>query len=85
MRIVYTPHPVTDRPAALCRKYIEGKDPVTGKAILEEIVAGLTKPVSEEDKQTGFLPRPPRTRLLEPDTAENLEKYFCFMITIHYF
>jgi hypothetical protein len=76
MRIVYTPHPVTDRPAALCRKYIEGNDPITGKAILAEIVAGLTKPVSEEDRQTGFLPRPPRTRLLEPDTAENLEKYF---------
>jgi len=76
MRMVYTPHPVTDRPAALCRKYIEGKDPITGKPILEEIVAGLTTPVSEADKQTGFLPRPARARLLEPDTAENLEKYF---------
>ena len=76
MRMVYTPHPVTDRPAALCRKYIEGKDAVTGKPILEEIVAGLTRPVSEEDRQTGFLPRPPRTRLLPPDTSENLETYF---------
>jgi hypothetical protein len=76
MRMVYTPHPVTDRPAALCRKYLEGKDPITGNPILEEIVAGLTKPLADEDKQTGFLPRPPRTRLLEPDTAENLEKYF---------
>ena len=76
MRMVYTPHPVTDRPAELCRKYLEGKDPITGKPILEEIVAGLTKPLSEEDKRTGFLSRPPRTRLLGPDTAENLEKYF---------
>jgi hypothetical protein len=76
MRMVYTPHPVTDRPAALCRKYIEGKDPVTGKSFLEEIVAGLTKPVSEEDMRTDFLSRPPRTRLLPPDTAENLETYF---------
>jgi len=76
MRIVYTPHPVTDRPAALCRKYLEGQDPVTGKPILEEIVAGLTRPLSEEDKRTGFLPRPPRTRLLQPDTVENLESYF---------
>jgi hypothetical protein len=76
MRMVYTPHPVTDRPAALCRKYLEGKDPITGNPILEEIVAGLTKPLSDEDKQMGFLPRPQRTRLLEPGTAENLEKYF---------
>ena len=76
MRIVYTPHPLTDRPAALCRKYLEGKDPITGVPILQEIAAGLTKPVSDKDKQTGFLPRPPRTRLLAPDTSENLEKYF---------
>ncbi len=76
MRMVYTPHPVTDRPAALSRKYIEGKDPITGKPILEEIVTALTKPLSDEDKQDGFLPRTPRTRLLAPDTAENLEKYF---------
>jgi hypothetical protein len=76
MRMVYTPHPVTDRPAALSRKYLEGKDPITGKPILEEMVAGLTQPVSDEDKQTGFLQRAPRTRLLPADTAENLEKYF---------
>ncbi|HTY64089.1 MAG TPA: UGSC family (seleno)protein, partial [Acidobacteriota bacterium] len=76
MRIVYTPHPLTDRPAALCRKYLEGKDSITGVPILQEIAAGLTKPVSDKDKQTGFLPRPPRTRLLVPDTSENLEKYF---------
>lgn len=76
MRTVFTPHPVTDRPAALCRKYLESNDPVTGKPILQEIVEGLTKPVSDEDKSTGFLPRPPRERLLKPDTVENLENYF---------
>jgi hypothetical protein len=76
MRMVYVPHPVTDRPAALCRKYLEGKDPISSRLILDEITAGLSMPLSEEDKQEGFLPRPPRTRLLAPDTADNLEKYF---------
>ncbi len=76
MRMVYTPHPVTDRPAVLCREYLEGKDPLSGKPILQEIVEVLTKPLSDEEKKTGFLPRAPRTRLLEPDTAENLENYF---------
>ena len=76
LRMVYTPHPLTDRPAALCRKYLEGNDPVTGVPILEEIVSGLTMPVSEEDKGTGFLPRAPRNRFLEPDTVANLEDYF---------
>ena len=76
MRIVYTPHPVTDRSSALSRKYLEGLNPISGKPILEDIVAALTEPVSDEDKGTGFLPREPRTRFLEPETVENLEKYF---------
>ena len=76
MRMVYTPHPVTDRSAELCRQYLEGPDPLTGVPILKEILSGLTLPVSAEDKGTGFLPRAPRKRYLEPDTALNLENYF---------
>jgi hypothetical protein len=76
MRMLYTPHPVTDRSPDLCRKYIEGKDPVTGKPMIDVIVEGLTKPVSVEDKQTGLISRPLRPRLLEPMTVTELEKYF---------
>ena len=54
MRITYTPHPITDRPADLCRKYVAGNDPLTGKPMLEEIYEGLTKPLSEEDKKGGI-------------------------------
>jgi hypothetical protein len=76
MRMVYTPHPVTDRPPDICRKYIEGKDPVSGKPMLDVILTGLTQPISAEDKQTGMIPRPPRSRLMEPMTAAKLEQYF---------
>jgi hypothetical protein len=76
MRITYTPHPITDRPADLCRKYIAGNDLLTGKPMLEEIYEGLTKPLSEEDRKAGFLKRDPRPRLFAPDTAENLMEYF---------
>jgi hypothetical protein len=76
MRITYTPHPITDRPAELCRKYVAGNDPLTGQPMLEEIYAGLTKPLSAEDSKAGFLKRDPRPRLLPPDTAENLIEYF---------
>jgi hypothetical protein len=76
MRIVYTPHPVTDRSSAISRRYLEGEDPRTGKPILEEIIAALTEPVSSEDRGTEFLPRDPRPRFLEPDTVKNLEQYF---------
>ncbi len=76
MRITYTPHPITDRPAELCRKYVAGNDPVTGQPMLEEIYAGLTKPLSAEDSKAGFLKRDPRPRLLQPDTPEKLMEYF---------
>jgi len=76
MRMVFTPHPVTDRPPDICRRYIEGKDPVSGKPMIDVIVSGLTQPVAAEDKQTGLIARPPRPRLLEPMTAEKLDQYF---------
>ena len=76
MRITYTPHPITDRPAELCRKYVAGNDPLTGKPMLEEIYEGLSKPLSQEDRKAGFLKRDPRPRLLPPDTADHLMEYF---------
>ena len=76
MRMLYTPHPVTDRSPELCRKYIEGNDPVAKKPMIDVIVAALTEPVSAEDKQTGMISRPPRQRTLEPMTASKLEQYF---------
>jgi hypothetical protein len=76
MRITYTPHPITDRPRDLCDKYVQGTDPNTGQPMMEEIYAGLTKPLSAEDAKGGFLKRDPRPRLLPPDTPEKLMEYF---------
>ncbi len=73
-RVVYTPHPVGGRPPAVVRKYLEGKDPVKGEQILDEIIAGLTEPLTAEEKRTGFVKRPVRHRLLEADTQANLQK-----------
>ncbi len=76
MRITYTPHPITDRPAELCRKYVAGNDPLTGRPMLEEIYDSLTRPLSAEDAKGGFLKREPRPRLLPPDTPDKLMEYF---------
>jgi hypothetical protein len=76
MRITYTPHPITDRPAELCRKYVAANDPLTNRPMLEEIYDSLTRPLSVEDGKGGFLKRDPRPRLLTPDTADNLMEYF---------
>jgi len=74
-RFAFVPHPITGMPADICRKYLQGNDPVTGKPIVQEIIAGLTAPLSEEDKKKGFIERP-TPRLVPPDTAENLTRLF---------
>ena len=75
MRFTFVPHPITGTSADLCRKYLQGNDPITGKPVLQEIIAALTDPLSSEDKKTGFIERP-TPRLLEPDTADNLHRIF---------
>jgi hypothetical protein len=76
MRFTFVPHPVASKPADICRRYLLGNDPMTGKPILDELVAALTKPLSAEDKKVGFVTRDPRPRTFGPDTAANLEKMF---------
>jgi hypothetical protein len=76
MRFTFVPHPISGRPADVCRKYVEGKDPLTGKPILDELIAALSKPLSDDDKKTGFLSRGPHPRLLEPETPTRLAQFF---------
>lgn len=75
MRFTFVPHPITGIPAAACRTHLEGKDPVTGKPVLQEVIAALTTPLSDEDRKTGFITRP-TARLVKPDTEENLHRLF---------
>jgi hypothetical protein len=74
-RFTFVPHPIAGTSAAVCRKYLEGDDPATGKPVLQEIIAALTAPLSSEDKRTGFIERP-TPRLVKPDTEDNLHRLF---------
>jgi len=74
-RFAFVPHPITGTPAATCRRYLEGNDPVTLKPVVREIIAGLTDPLSAEDRKKGFIENP-TPRLVPPDTAANLERLF---------
>ena len=76
LRITYVPHPITDRSAELSDKYLQGNDPVSGKPILAEIMDSLTRPLTAEDKKTGFMEREKRPRFLKADTPENLQRMF---------
>ena len=57
------------------RAYIEGLDPVSKRPFMQEVLEGLTKPLSPEDVQGATFERS-TPRLLEPDTEENLHELF---------
>jgi hypothetical protein len=57
------------------RGYLEGRDPISGKPVLEKIVEALTKPTTDEEKKTGTIERL-APRQLEPGAPEDLERAF---------
>lgn len=78
LRFIYTPHPVVTMPPSVLRGYIEGKDPVTGKRIVDEVLDALTKPYSAEERRNLAVVRPVPSlpRFLNEDTEENLRNLF---------
>jgi hypothetical protein len=76
---VFTPHPVVGMPPEALYGYIEGKDPETGKIVIDEIIDSLTKSSSA----TQLMPASSATTsaatrqiLLGPDTEDNLQRHF---------
>jgi len=74
-RFTFVPHPIAGTSAEVCRKYLQGNDPITGKPVLQEIIGALTNPLTDEDKRTGFIERP-MPRLVSPDTSDKLDRLF---------
>ncbi len=66
---------MVDRSPSELRAYIEGKDPVSGRPFMQEVIEGLSRPLDEEDlKGVSFERSTPR--LLAPDTEDNLQRVF---------
>ena len=74
--IVFTPHPISGSTTEQSNKYLHGNDPVTGKPMMKEIVAGLTEKLKPEDTETGVISRDKRQRFLPADTPDNLRQMF---------
>ena len=70
---VYVPQPVMGKTAAELQAYVEGKDPITGRAVMEEVVEGLTRGLAADTTAPADRSTP---RLVEPDTEANLHKLF---------
>jgi hypothetical protein len=74
-RQAFVPQPVVDRSPAELRAYIEGKDPLSGRPFMQEVIEGLSGALDGEDlKGVSFERSSPR--LLEPDTEDNLQQRF---------
>ena len=74
-RIVSVPHPISRTPSEVCREYIAGNDPITGRPIIEEIFDALTRPLSKEDRRSGTRDRS-EPALIGPDSEDNLQELF---------
>ncbi|HEX5777936.1 MAG TPA: UGSC family (seleno)protein [Xanthobacteraceae bacterium] len=70
---VFVPQPVMGKSADELRAYVEGKNPISGKPVMQELIEGLTRApqslaAADFDRST--------PRLVEPDTEENLHRLF---------
>jgi hypothetical protein len=77
IRYVAFPFPVAGQPKSVHKSYVEGKDLLSGKPMMQAIIDALTKPLTDEEKKSGMpAGGAPEPRLLKPDTEANLYRLF---------
>jgi len=77
LRYVGMPYPFTGLNDEMLKTYLEGKDNVSGKPVMQAIVDCLTQPLTAEEKRTGIpAEAAPEPRFLPPDTEDNLQRLF---------
>ena len=78
IRYVGFPFPVAGQPKSVHHKYVyESNDFVSGKPMMQAIIDGLTKPLTDNEKISGNSPEAKaEPRLLPPDTEDHLQRLF---------
>jgi len=78
IRYISFPFPVAGQPQSVHHQYIfEGTDVVSGKPMMQAFVDALTVPLTEEEKYAGTPPEmEAESRLIGPDTEDNLQRLF---------
>src|SRR5918996_568329 len=72
---VFVPQPIMGKTPAQLRAYVDGKDPITGRPVMQEVLEGLTRPFAEDELGPAEFDRS-TPRLVEPDTEDNLRQRF---------
>jgi hypothetical protein len=75
MRQLFVPQPVIGKSPAELRAYVDGKDPVTNRPVMQEVIEGLTAPFAEAELQDAEFERS-TPRLVEPESEEELQRLF---------
>jgi hypothetical protein len=75
LRQVFVPQPIMGKTPRELRGYVDGRDPITGRPVMQEVVEGLTRPFGDADLGPVEFDRA-TPRLVPADTAENLERLF---------
>jgi len=75
LRQVFVPQPIMGKTARELRGYVDGKDQITGRPVMQEVVEGLTRPFEGGEEGPSEFDRA-SARLIGPDTAERLERLF---------
>src|SRR5512132_3683428 len=75
LRQVFVPQPVMGKSPSELRAYVDGKDPLTGRLVMQEVIEGLTTPFDGQGVGTIEYDRS-TPRLVEADTEENLHHLF---------
>jgi hypothetical protein len=77
IRYVAFPFPVAGQPKSVHKSYVEGKDLLSGKPMMQAIIDALTNPLTENEKKKGMpVGSAFEPRLLKPDTEANLQRLF---------
>ena len=75
LRQVFVPQPVMGKSPSELRAYVDGRDPLTGRPVMQEVIEGLTQPFDGQGVGTIEYDRS-TPRLVEADTEENLHQLF---------
>jgi len=77
MRDVAFPFPGAGQPRSVLKQYIEGKEQLSGKPMMQAIIDAFTQPLSEKERFSGIPPEAvPEPRFLPPDTEDRLQRLF---------
>src|SRR5262249_16780944 len=75
LRQVFVPQQVMGKSPAELRAYVDGRDPLTGRLVMQEVIEGLTQPFDGHGVGTIEYDRT-TPRLVQPDTEDNPHHLF---------